>query len=561
MTVGRNDRCPCGSGKKYKQCCLQLGATTGEHTQKGDTPCAPVLTKAKVPRAFREALEHNQAGRPEEAVTLLNEIVQVEANHGDAWYMLGALSSVRGDDEGAAECMEKARKISPNNRTYLVNLAIMLIRLERHGEAERHLRRALTKNIGDAEIVFHLGCALLGQKKGAEAEECFLRVLKRKPDHVEAQLNLAHALFAQARLNDAQRGYQAALALDPTRLAAHWGLAGILNEQGRLEEAKVHLDRFFRHQNLFVTNSKTAVRTVLLVADAGIGNVPYEFLFPKEENSIVRWMAQYAAIGQEKQLPPFDIIFNTGGNPDMPPYTPAALSYLASCGRPLLNRPERIPLTARELMPKLFGDIEGICIPAVWRIETPGDWDGVTENDLPIIVRPLGTQGGVGLTLIDTPAALAEEKSQVGKRYVSTYHDYRLADGYYRKYRIIYIDRRPYPYHLAISEKWLVHYFTANMESVPAKLEEERRFLEAPAKVLGPARMAAIEAIGQRLDLDYAGVDFSILPDGRLLLFEANATMWVHEESADGVLSFKNPYVRRISEAFNALLDQVSRSA
>jgi len=23
--VGRNDRCPCGSGKKYKKCCLRAG--------------------------------------------------------------------------------------------------------------------------------------------------------------------------------------------------------------------------------------------------------------------------------------------------------------------------------------------------------------------------------------------------------------------------------------------------------------------------------------------------------------------------------------------------------
>lgn len=25
--VGRNDPCPCGSGKKYKQCCLSKGAS------------------------------------------------------------------------------------------------------------------------------------------------------------------------------------------------------------------------------------------------------------------------------------------------------------------------------------------------------------------------------------------------------------------------------------------------------------------------------------------------------------------------------------------------------
>jgi hypothetical protein len=25
MDVGRNERCPCGSGKKYKHCCLNKG--------------------------------------------------------------------------------------------------------------------------------------------------------------------------------------------------------------------------------------------------------------------------------------------------------------------------------------------------------------------------------------------------------------------------------------------------------------------------------------------------------------------------------------------------------
>ena len=34
MTVGRNDPCPCGSGKKYKKCCL--ATTSGQ-----DTPSRP----------------------------------------------------------------------------------------------------------------------------------------------------------------------------------------------------------------------------------------------------------------------------------------------------------------------------------------------------------------------------------------------------------------------------------------------------------------------------------------------------------------------------------------
>ena len=66
--------------------------------------------------------------------------------------------------------------------------------------------------------------------------------------------------------------------------------------------------------------------------------------------------------------------------------------------------------------------------------------------------------------------------------------------------------------------------------------------------------MTAIAAVGRRLDLDFGGVDFSILPDGRVLVFEANATMLVHPEDAGGALAFKNEYVGRIVAAFDALL-------
>jgi hypothetical protein len=56
------------------------------------------------------------------------------------------------------------------------------------------------------------------------------------------------------------------------------------------------------------------------------------------------------------------------------------------------------------------------------------------------------------------------------------------------------------------------------------------------------------------MGLDYCGVDFALLPDGRVLLFEANATMLVHPEDEDGVLARKNPYVARILDAFDNMI-------
>ena len=140
-----------------------------------------------------------------------------------------------------------------------------------------------------------------------------------------------------------------------------------------------------------------------------------------------------------------------------------------------------------------------------------------------------------------------------GGFYLNPFVDYRSADGQYRKYRVIFVDRKPYPYHLAISAHWMVHYFSADMEGNPGKMAQERRFLEEPGAVLGARAMAAITAIGSQLDLDYAGVDFSLLADGRVLVFEANATMLVHRERGNGPLAHKNAHVQRIVDAFERL--------
>jgi glutathione synthase/RimK-type ligase-like ATP-grasp enzyme len=84
--------------------------------------------------------------------------------------------------------------------------------------------------------------------------------------------------------------------------------------------------------------------------------------------------------------------------------------------------------------------------------------------------------------------------------------------------------------------------------------------LQAPDVALGERAWRAIGQVGARLDLDYAGLDFSLLPDGRVLVFEANATMLVHPEAEDGEFAYKNPAVRRIVEAFQAKLAEAAEA-
>jgi hypothetical protein len=106
----------------------------------------------------------------------------------------------------------------------------------------------------------------------------------------------------------------------------------------------------------------------------------------------------------------------------------------------------------------------------------------------------------------------------------------------------------------------MVHYASAEMPTHPWKMEEERRFLEDPTTVLGDRAMAAIAAVGHGLGLDYAGVDLTILRDGRVFVFEANATMLAHFERGNGPLAYRNPHVQRIVDAFEQLLADRARS-
>lgn len=51
--VGRNDPCPCGSGKKYKQCCINKGASKGKIKAKWlNAPAGPNLLE----RTFGDAI-------------------------------------------------------------------------------------------------------------------------------------------------------------------------------------------------------------------------------------------------------------------------------------------------------------------------------------------------------------------------------------------------------------------------------------------------------------------------------------------------------------------------
>ena len=461
------------------------------------------------------------AGRAAEAFQRADEALALDADNSLAWRLIGeALDAL--DEPGLSACaFERAQALNPDEAEPLARLGAHYLKLDRPFDAAARYQRALAlRPARETEIEAHVALSALHGRA------------------LQFQAARAHA--------------EAALKLAPDHQGAHQNLAAVCDHEGREDEAEAHRERAYRRSPLIASRARNPRRRVLTLASAARANSPDAYLIPPTRYDRLVWFIAYA----DEALSPhhdYDVVFNAVGDPD----AAAALNdrlaaFVARCGRPVLNRPERIAATARDNAGQLFDGVADLVVPETRRITLATQLDGANPERL-WLLRPLGSHGGERLQRL----ALGEIATRLdgGAHYATAFHDYCSGDGYYRKYRMFFVDRAPFPYHLAIHNDWLVHYQTSRTASDAALVAEERRFLEDPEVALGARAYRAICEAGRRMDLDFAGVDFAVLPDGSALLFEANATMLVHPEAPEGPLAHKNPFVSRLLEAFWARLE------
>jgi tetratricopeptide (TPR) repeat protein len=114
--IGRNDRCPCGSGKKYKQCCLAKD-TVAEPRPLAAAPAPdhlphhhPRLCKdcnAKIDAAANAVIALIDAGKLDDAEHAAQTLVERWPHVHDGYDCLGMVCQARGDKRQAAEYYRK----------------------------------------------------------------------------------------------------------------------------------------------------------------------------------------------------------------------------------------------------------------------------------------------------------------------------------------------------------------------------------------------------------------------------------------------------------------------
>lgn len=122
-TAGRNDPCPCGSGKKYKRCCLEADAAAvlATHAAQPTTPAKPAASKEDLRARFEEyqatmeeVVELDQAsnavidligaGRLDDAEHAARELLVQYPEVHDGHDRLGMVYEARGMPREAADC-------------------------------------------------------------------------------------------------------------------------------------------------------------------------------------------------------------------------------------------------------------------------------------------------------------------------------------------------------------------------------------------------------------------------------------------------------------------------
>lgn len=210
---GRNDPCPCGSGKKFKQCCLSKPAN-----QAGNA----AASRQQLANALHIAQAHLAQGNLLQASTICHRIVQLVRHQADAWHMLGAIELRQGNIEVAIAYLQRALKLCPDHPEYLGNMGYALHEKGDLANADAYYKKSLARASGYLPALYNQHALLLDSDREAAIGN-LARLLNAAPQDNEARFMLT-VILEHARRNAEAQPHMATLekgnSIDLARLDA-----------------------------------------------------------------------------------------------------------------------------------------------------------------------------------------------------------------------------------------------------------------------------------------------------------------------------------------------------
>lgn len=535
---------------------------------------------SSVARQLRMGLEYLTAGRIDEAIEAFQRgLAVVECEPSDSisaetvselHSKLGNACMLRGDLELAAENYKAALRLAPHLTFCWCNLGNVYLKSARPEEAIALYVQALTLNPGHWPSRTNLVQALMATQQYLLAKLLLMELVEERPQEAQIHSLLGKLHFELNELESALQCFRQAVVLNPRDSDSIYWMGGIKQKMGEIQAAEAAYAEAAQIQPLIrrpAAKVPAHFRVLALFAPFA-GNMPTGYLF-KDTVYDTDTLAVFASREYDVELLKQDVqvVVNLVSDADQAEaLLPLAADLVGRLGKPIVNDPRKIQRTTRDAVTALLKGIPGCRSPKVLRQKAGSDLAVATLRaalsfSSTVLARPVGTHGGDDFEKIEGAAALMALLAQPPDtdRYFIEYIDYRSVDGYFRKYRFLFVNEQILPYHLAISSEWKVHHDSTDMVNHQWMQREEEAFLNNPAAVFNSGHYRALREIRQRIGLDYFGIDCGLDRSGNLVVFEANASMLVHEHNEE--FPYKTPFVHRIKWAFDEMLRKFAKLA
>jgi tetratricopeptide (TPR) repeat protein len=235
---GRNEACPCGSGRKFKACCALKAAPHA-------APVPPNLA-LRIRDATARAARAQVQGRIGDAIHAFQEAASLDTGNGTFALELGRSLVAIGRAAEALPWLERATQQLPRSSPAQVQKGLALEQLGWHAEAAEAYRNAIKLTPRLAEAHSRLGIVLFVQDRRADAAVSFRRGAALAPGEPIGRLSAAYALLAEGATGDARFALEQIVKAEPGNTAARAELGKLLAEAGKADAAWMQFENLLR---------------------------------------------------------------------------------------------------------------------------------------------------------------------------------------------------------------------------------------------------------------------------------------------------------------------------
>lgn len=219
-SVGRNDPCPCGSGKKHKKCC----GASNSGTNNNDTH---LQNKLQQYRATASQLQHGWISSPvtqgaeqhalvetgqrqlEAAVNIYRKIKALDHQDASSLYELGRLLRILNivHSEGLTEsiqCLRAAVELQPKKQNYQIELASALYKNFDMQAVLESTKNALRQFPDNTSLLVMQGNAFIQLHRHSEAKQVLERANQLSPLELDITEALANVYRELSQVSDSR---------------------------------------------------------------------------------------------------------------------------------------------------------------------------------------------------------------------------------------------------------------------------------------------------------------------------------------------------------------------